>query len=79
MRKVILHPSDPARRPCVVTSDEDTNSIILEVDGRSLRIGLDEAGRIAQAMLFAVGLVDQSALESAEVVEDPDDNIPQVD
>ena len=79
MRKVILHPSDPDRRPCVVTSDEDTDSIILEVDGHSLRIGLDEARRIAQAMLFAVGLVDRAALESAEVIEGADDDIPRSD
>ncbi len=74
MRKVILHPSDPDRRPVVVTSDEDTDSIILESDGRSPRIGVDEARRIAQALLYAVGLVDRAALESAEVIEVPDDD-----
>ncbi len=74
MRKVILHPSDPGRPPFVVTSDEDAGSIILEADGRSLRIGVDEARRIAQALLYAVGLVDQAALESAEVIEDPEDD-----
>jgi hypothetical protein len=73
MRKVILHPSDPDRPPFVITSDEGANSIILEADGRSLRIGVDEARRIAQALLYAVGLVDQAALESAEVIEGPDE------
>ena len=73
MRQIIADAGAIARRPFVVESDEGARSIILEAGGRSLRIGVDEARRIAQALLYAVGLVDQAALESAEVIEGPDE------
>ena len=69
MRTIIDDPSTSGRRPFVVTSDEGADSIILEAHGHAIRIGADEACRLADAIAQAATVVERTP--SAAV--DPDD------
>ena len=79
MRQIIADAGAFARRPFVVESDEGANSIILQAGGHAVRIGPEEARRVAEAMLQAASVVEHAArVASGEVddVDDLDDDLP---
>jgi hypothetical protein len=61
MQKIIADTVALDHRPFVVTPDEGANSIILQAAGHALRIGPDEARRLARALLQAASIVERAA------------------